>query len=451
MIKAFRNALKIPELRTRLMFTALLLIVYRLGAHITLPGVNDAAVAAFFEDLQNRPGGSMIGFVDLFSGGAFSQMTIFALGIQPYISASIIMQLLAVVVPALEKLSKEPDGRKKITQYTRYGTVILSAVQGIGISAVLRSPESLGIAVRDAAGQPMPIVANPTVWWTLLTMITLMAGTSFVMWLGEQITERGIGQGISLIITIGILAGMPGGANALFGRLFSDPSFGLPQVVFFLALAVVAIMGTVYIQLSVRKIPVQYARRVVGRKVFGGQTTHLPLRVNAAGMIPIIFAVTLIQFPSTLLGFLPQTWGWVGGMLGFITSSPLYEITYALLIIGFTYFYTAVQINPVQMAEDLRKYGGFIPGIRPGKRTAEYINDTLTRITLPGALFLAAIAVIPMVLQRWLGVGTLISGASVLIVVGVVLDTMSQIESYLTMRHYEGFLKDRRVRGRRSR
>ena len=448
MIKAFQNAFKIPELRQRIIFTALLLIVYRLGAHITLPGIDDIELEKFFDSFRGRTGGSVLDFVDLFSGGAFKQMTIFALGIQPYISASIVMQLLTVVIPFLEKLSKEPDGRKKITQYTRYATVILSAIQGVMISLMLQRP---GAIIRS---ENIEIVTNPGIWWTLLTMITLMAGTSFVMWLGEQITERGIGQGISLIITIGILSGMPGGVQTIFNQLLNR-QIDLPKLVIFLALGVVAIMGTVFITFCVRKIPVQYARRVVGRKVMGGQATHIPLRVNAAGMIPIIFAVTLMQFPSTVLGLLQSqfpAWAWIGGLLAaFSATSPLYWAIYALLIIGFTYFYTAVQINPVQMADDLRKYGGFIPGIRPGKRTADYINDTLTRITLPGAVFLAAIAVFPLLLQGWLGTGALISGASVLIVVGVVLDTVSQIESYLTMRHYEGFLKDRRVRGRRTR
>ena len=448
MIKAFQNAFKIPELRQRIIFTALLLIVYRLGAHITLPGIDDIELEKFFDSFRGRTGGSVLDFVDLFSGGAFKQMTIFALGIQPYISASIVMQLLTVVIPFLEKLSKEPDGRKKITQYTRYATVILSAIQGIMISLMLQRP---GAIIRS---ENIEIVTNPGIWWTLLTMITLMAGTSFVMWLGEQITERGIGQGISLIITIGILSGMPGGVQTIFNQLLNR-QIDLPKLVIFLALGVVAIMGTVFITFCVRKIPVQYARRVVGRKVMGGQATHIPLRVNAAGMIPIIFAVTLMQFPSTVLGLMQSqfpSWAWIGGLIAvFSATSPLYWVIYALLIIGFTYFYTAVQINPVQMADDLRKYGGFIPGIRPGKRTADYINDTLTRITLPGAVFLAAIAVFPLLLQGWLGTGALISGASILIVVGVVLDTVSQIESYLTMRHYEGFLKDRRVRGRRTR
>ena len=448
MIKAFQNAFKIPELRQRIIFTALLLIVYRLGAHITLPGIDDIELEKFFDGLRGRTGGSVLDFVNLFSGGAFNQMTIFALGIQPYISASIVMQLLTVVVPFLEKLSKEPDGRKKITQYTRYATVILSAIQGAMISLMLQRPGAI------VASENIQIVTNPGIWWTLLTMITLMAGTSFVMWLGEQITERGIGNGISLIITIGILSAMPSGVQTIFNQLLNR-QIDLPKLVIFIALGVVAIMGTVYITFCVRKIPVQYARRVVGRKVMGGQATHIPLRVNAAGMIPIIFAVTLMQFPSTVLGLLQSqfpTWAWVGTLLAaFSAASPLYWTVYALLIIGFTYFYTAVQINPVQMADDLRKYGGFIPGIRPGKKTADYINDTLTRITLPGAVFLAVIAVFPLLLQGWLGTGALISGASILIVVGVVLDTVSQIESYLTMRHYEGFLKDRRVRGRRTR
>ena len=443
MIKAFQNALKIPELRKRLIFTALLLIVYRLGAHITLPGIDDQALEAFFNQLMER-GGNVIGFIDLFSGGAFSQMTIFALGIQPYISASIIMQLLAVIVPSLEKLSKEPDGRKKITQYTRYGTVILSIIQGITISIVLRNPEQI-------TGQAGQVVRDPNLWWHFLVVLTLTAGTSFVMWLGEQITERGIGQGISLIITVGIIAGLPGGVSTVFNNLFTNPRFGIPQFVLLVGLIVIAVMGTVFITLSVRKIPVQYGRQIRGRRVVGGQTSHLPLRVNAAGMIPIIFAVTLIQFPPTVLNLLPRDWGWVTGARALIDpGTPLYLTVYALLIIGFTYFYTAVQINPIQMAEDLQKYGnGFIPGIRPGKQTADYINTTLTRITLPGALFLAAIAVIPIIITSQLGVGNMVEGASILIVVGVVLDTMSQIESYLTMRHYEGFLKDRRLKGRR--
>lgn len=444
MVQAFRNALKIPELRQRLFFTALLLFVYRVGAHITLPGIDDVALSNWFDQQleASEAGKNIVGFINLFSGGAFKQMSIFALGIQPYISASIAMQLLAVVIPSLEKISKEDGGRKKITQYTRYGTVILSVVQGFAITTMLKS-----------WGEGDSIVTNASIGWTLLVVITLMAGTAFVMWLGEQITERGIGQGISIIITAGIVAAAPAGVQRIFADLMAG-RVGLPQVAVLILLTVVAIMGTVFITLSVRRIPVQYAKRVVGRKVFGGQTTHIPLRVNIAGMIPIIFAVTLMQFPGIVFGFLrglmPDS-SWINGVqVWFGPTRPLYYIVYSSLIIGFTYFYTAVQINPVDMADNLRKHGGFIPGVRPGKRTAEYINNILTRITLPGAVFLAAIAVIPMIFQQWLKIGTMIQGASLLIVVGVALDTMNQIESYLTTRHYDGFLREGRMRGRRG-
>ncbi len=453
MIKPIQNAFKIPELRKRIIFTVLLLIVYRLGAHITLPGLDDRALEAFINQLKgdgdsSNPVGNVIALINVFSGGAFSQMTIFALGIQPYISASIIMQLLAVIVPSLEKLSKEPDGRKKITQYTRYGTVLLSIVQGIMITVLLRNPGQL---IGGGAGT---IVNNPTIWWHALAVLTLTAGTAFVMWLGEQITERGIGQGISIIITVGIMAAFPGGVFEVSNKLVTDPRFGLAQLAALLALVIIAVAGTIFIHLSVRKIPVQYGKQIRGGKVFGGRAMHLPLRVNTAGMIPIIFAITLMTFPGVLINLLPQDQAWVGILASWMDpGNPgfVYLSTYALLIIGFTYFYTAVQINPVQMAEDLQKYGGFIPGLRPGKQTADYINTTLTRITLPGALFLAAIAVIPISITSGLGVGGMVEGASVLIVVGVVLDTVSQIESYLTMRHYDGFLKDRRLKGRSRR
>ena len=447
MIKAIQNAFKIPELRKRIIFTVLLLIVYRLGAHITLPGIDDQALEEFFKQLVERTG-NVLALIDVFSGGAFGQMTIFALGIQPYISASIIMQLLAVIVPSLEKLSKEPDGKKKITQYTRYGTVLLSIVQGITITILLRNP---GEAFGTDTGT---IVNNPTIWWHALAVLTLTAGTAFVMWLGEQITERGIGQGISIIITVGIMAGFPAGVNTVYTNLLGSTNFGLAQLAMLFLLIVVAVSGTIFIHLSVRKIPVQYGKQIRGNKVFGGRSMSIPLRVNTAGMIPIIFAVTLMTFPGVLIGLLPKDWEWVARLVALMDAqdpSLLYLSVYALLIIGFTYFYTAVQVNPVDMAENLQKYGGFIPGLRPGKQTADYINTTLTRITLPGALFLAGIAVIPIIITSRLGVGGMVEGASVLIVVGVVLDTVSQIESYLTMRHYDGFLKDRRLKGRRGR
>lgn len=447
MIKAIQNAFKIPELRKRIIFTVLLLIVYRLGAHITLPGIDDQALEEFFKQLVERTG-NVLALIDVFSGGAFGQMTIFALGIQPYISASIVMQLLAVIVPSLEKLRKEPDGQKKITQYTRYGTVLLSIVQGITITILLRNP---GEAFGTDTGT---IVNNPTIWWHALAVLTLTAGTAFVMWLGEQITERGIGQGISIIITVGIMAGFPAGVNTVYSNLLGNTNFGLAQLAMLFLLIVVAVSGTIFIHLSVRKIPVQYGKQIRGNKVFGGRSMSIPLRVNTAGMIPIIFAVTLMTFPGVLIGLLPKDWTWVAGLAALMDAtdpSLLYLSVYALLIIGFTYFYTAVQVNPVDMAENLQKYGGFIPGLRPGKQTADYINTTLTRITLPGALFLAGIAVIPIIITSRLGVGGMVEGASVLIVVGVVLDTVSQIESYLTMRHYDGFLKDRRLKGRRGR
>lgn len=447
MIKAIQNAFKIPELRKRIIFSVLLLVVYRLGAHITLPGIDDAALEDFFSQLMERTG-DVLALINIFSGGAFSQMTIFALGIQPYISAAIIMQLLPMLIPSLERLSKEPDGRKKITQYTRYGTVLLSIVQGITITILLRNPGQL------VGGDTGTIVHNPTIWWHVLTVITLTAGTAFVMWLGEQITERGIGQGISIIITVGIMAGFPNGVATVVRNLFDDPRFGILQLVILLLLVVIAVSGTIFIHLSIRKIPVQYGRQIRGGKVYGGRAMHLPLRVNTAGMIPIIFAVYLMTFPGFLIGILPRDWTWVERMAALMdprNPSFLYLSIYALLIIGFTYFYTAVQVNPVDMAENLQKNGGFIPGLRPGKQTADYINTTLTRITLPGALFLAAISVIPISITSWLGVGGMVEGASVLIVVGVVLDTVSQIESYLTMRHYDGFLKDRRLKGRRGR
>ncbi len=449
MIKAIQNAFKIPELRKRIIFSVLLLIVYRLGAHITLPGIDDNALKVFFDQLMDRTG-DVLALINIFSGGAFSQMTIFALGIQPYISAAIIMQLLPMLIPSLERLSKEPDGRKKITQYTRYGTVLLSIVQGITITVLLRNPGQLGV-------EGVAIVNNPTVWWHILTVITLTAGTAFVMWLGEQITERGIGQGISIIITVGIMAGFPSGVFTVGKSLFTDTNVGLLHFVILIALIVVAVGGTIFIHLSVRKIPVQYGRQIRGGKVYGGRAMHLPLRVNTAGMIPIIFAVYLMTFPGFLIGILPRDWEWVEGLAGLMdprNPSLMYLTIYALLIIGFTYFYTAVQINPVDMAENLQKNGGFIPGLRPGKQTADYINTTLTRITLPGALFLAGISVIPIFITSRLGrgeFGGMVEGASILIVVGVVLDTVSQIESYLTMRHYDGFLKDRRLKGRRGR
>ena len=447
MLSAFQNAIKIPDLRKRIIFTLLLIAVYRIGSHITLPGIDGQALAEFFNRLAPESGGGILRLYDLFAGNAFSSMTIFALGIQPYISASIILQLLAIVIPYLEKLSKEgPVGQKKITQYTRYGTVALSAVQGIGISIALRNPGYLGVGNIQVVHEGI----SP-VMFTFLAALTLMAGTTFVMWLGEQITERGIGNGISLLIFAGIVARVPNGAIDIARRLFStsDDRLDLARLFLFLAVMVAIIMAVILITLGTRKIPVQYARRVVGRKVYGGQMTHLPLRVNQAGVIPIIFAITLISFPMTMGNMIPSET--FRTFLGYFERWPTYHIMYGILIIFFTYFYTAVTTNPVDLADNMKKYGGFIPGIRPGKSTAEYIDRSLTRITLVGAFFLAGIALLPYLLQHYVNVPIHFGGTPLLIVVGVGLDTMQQIESHLLMRHYEGFLKDGRIGSRRGR
>ena len=443
MLSAFQNAFKIPDLRKRIIFTILLLAVLRLGTHITIPGINDEELARFFDKLA--PQGGIIQLYDLFAGRAFSQMTIFALGIQPYISASIILQLLMVVIPYLERLSKEgPTGQKKITQYTRYGTVILAAVQGIGISFALRNPGYLGAGSIQVIHEGIPPIL-----FTFLSVITLMAGTTFVMWLGEQITERGIGNGISLIIFANIVSRVPNGVISMVRDLFSQTEgrLDLARLLIFLVVIVAIIMGVILITLGQRKIPVQYAKRVVGRRMYGGQMTHLPLRVNQAGVIPIIFAITVISFPTTLGRMIPSAI--VQDIVGYFGRWPMYHILYAVLIIFFTYFYTAVTTNPVDLADNMKKYGGFIPGIRPGKRTAEYIDHALTRITLVGAFFLAGIALMPYLLSTHLGVPITFGGTPLLIVVGVGLDTMQQIESHLIMRHYEGFLKKGRLRARR--
>jgi preprotein translocase subunit SecY len=446
MLSAFQNAIKIPDLRKRIVFTILLLAVYRIGSHITIPGIDGQALSEFFGRLAPE-GGGILRLYDLFAGNAFSNMTIFALGIQPYISASIILQLLAIVIPSLEKLSKEgPVGQKKITQYTRYGTVALAAIQGIGISLALRNPGYLGVGNIQVVTEGVSPIT-----FTFIAVITLMAGTTFVMWLGEQISERGIGNGISLLIFAGIVARVPNGTIDIARRLFStsDDRLDIARLFVFLAVMVVIIMSVILITLGTRKIPVQYAKRVVGRKVYGGQMTHLPLRVNQAGVIPIIFAITIISFPMTMGNMIPNET--VREIIGYFERWPWYHIIYGILIIFFTYFYTAVTTNPVDLADNMKKYGGFIPGIRPGKSTAEYIDRSLTRITLVGAFFLAAIALLPYLLEHYVRIPVRFGGTPLLIVVGVGLDTMQQIESHLLMRHYEGFLKEGRIGSRRGR
>ncbi len=426
-IQSFQNIFKIPELKRRLLITFGLLAAYRVGAHVPTPGIDGNALAQFFDQVQ----GTLLGMVDLFSGGNLRRLTIFALGIMPYISASIILQLLTVVIPALERLAKEGEaGRKKITQYTRYGTILLSAIQAFGIAIGLEGMRSPGGVV---------VVPEPGWGFRLLTMLTLTTGTALIMWLGEQISEKGVGNGISLIIFAGIVVRLPSAIVASYTLMSTGELklfvFGTIIVVMLAVTASVVIM-----QEGQRKIPVQYAKRVVGRRVYGGQSTHIPLRINTAGVIPVIFASSIILFPATLTRFVPHPW--MQAISDALSPGRLtYTILYAGFIIFFTYFYTAIVFNPVDLADNMKKYGGFIPGVRPGKKTAEYIDRTLTRITLPGAIFLALVSILPDLLIRWFNVPFYFGGTSLLIVVGVALDTVRQMESHLLMRHYEGFLR----------
>ncbi len=450
MIKALLNIFKIEDLRKKVIFTLMIIGVYRLGAFIPTPGVDGHALSQFFDNLARGTGGGLFGMMSMFTGGALRKMTIFALGIMPYISASIILQLLTVVIPALEKMAKEgEEGRKKIIQYTRYGTVVLSLIQSFFISLWLENP---------AAFQGQIIVPNPGWGFRLMTMITLTTGTAFIMWLGEQIDEYGIGNGISLIITANIISRLPVAIMQLFQLLspFDPARQQMPywKLVILFALMIITVVGVVLIIQGQRKIPVQYAKRVVGRKMYGGQSTYLPLKVNMAGVIPIIFAQSVMLFPATLAGFIRNPF-LQSLAAAFKTGGTWYMILYPLLIIFFTYFYTAIQFNPVDIAENLKKYGGFIPGVRPGKATAEFLDYVMTRIVLSGAFFLAAIAILPTVISspKVLNIPYLIAsffgGTGLLIIVGVILDTMKTIESQLIMRHYDGFVKKGRIKGRR--
>jgi preprotein translocase subunit SecY len=431
-LQSFQNVFKIPELKRRLLITAGLLIAYRLGAHVPTPGIDGHVLAQFFDQMQQ----GLLGMVDLFSGGNLRRLSIFALGIMPYISASIILQLLTVVVPALERLAKEGEaGRKKITQYTRYGTIVLSLVQSMGIAYGLeRMPTPSGA----------PIVPYPGWGFRLLCVITLTAGTALIMWIGEQISEKGIGNGISLIIFAGIVVRLPSAVSASY-TLMTTGEMKLFTFITIVLLMLAVTAAVVLMQEGQRKIPVQYARRVVGRRVYGGQSTHIPLRINTAGVIPVIFASSLILFPATLTNFIPHPWMRV--IADAMSPGHLaYTVLYMALIVFFAYFYTAIVFNPVDLADNMKKYGGFIPGVRPGKKTAEFIDHVLTRITLPGALFLAIISVLPDYLIRWFNVPFYFGGTSLLIVVGVALDTVRQMESHLLMRNYEGFLRRSRSR-----
>ncbi len=434
MIDTFRSIFKVEELRKRIFFTLGLLVVYRIGGHIPTPGVDGSVLAQFLSSQQ-----SIFGLLDLFAGGAFAKATIFAMGIMPYISASIMLQLLGAVVPFLQRLQREgEEGRRKITQYTRYLTVAIAAAQAYGTAAFLTTVEYNGIKA----------VHMDTLPFTLLTMLTFTTGTIFIMWLGEQITERGIGNGISLIIFIGIIARFPEAIVTEIQFLWGGTRAFWLEIIMVAAMVFV-VAAIILMTRAQRRIPVQYPRKVVGRRVFGGATTHLPLSINSAGVIPIIFAQSIMFLPSTVAQFFPDT-DWVQNLVA-VTLAPgalWYNLIYGLIIIFFGYFYTAIVFNPVEIADNMRKNGGYIPGIRPGKNTADYIDRILTRITLPGALFFAMIAILPWVLISQAGVDFYFGGTGLLIVVGVALDTLQQIESHLLMRHYDGFMKKGRIRGR---
>ncbi len=433
---SFRNIWKIQELRTRLLFTAGLLVVVRLGAHITLPGV-DAPLLAKAE--ASQAANTLFGLYDLFVGGAFSNAAIFALGIMPYISASIILQLLGAVVPYFQKLQKEgEDGRKKLNQLTRYGTVLVAALQAWGVSVRLTS--------LSIEGSPIVPLEVQGMAFTISTVIFLTAGTIFMMWLGEQITERGIGNGISLIIFIGIIARFP---HSIIDQFRVSQNLIIALII--LAAMVAIIAAVVLLTQGTRRIPVQYAKRVVGRKVYGGVTQYIPLRVNTAGVMPIIFAQSIMFIPSTILTFFPES-DFMMTLSGYFSYTSLtYSFFYGLLIVFFTYFYTAIAFNPKDVAENMQKQGGFIPGIRPGKHTADFIDNILTKITLPGSIFLAIIAILPAFVSRFGVAATMaqfFGGTSLLIMVGVALDTLQQMESHLLMRHYDGFMKSGKIKGR---
>ncbi len=463
-IDSVKNLFAIAELRKRVLFTLAILIVYRIGGHIPTPGINTTALAQLVEQAR----GTMFGLYNMFSGNNLSRMTIFALGIMPYISASIILQLLTVVWPYLERISKEGElGRRKITQYTRYGTILLSVVQSAGIAIWLER------STQIAGG--LPLVYSPGWGFRLMTILTLTTGSVLIMWLGEQITERGIGNGMSLIIYAGIVVGLPSAVITTFDQLRTG-QMGLIRLILLIIVMVFVIAAIIFVERGSRRITVQYAKRVVGRRMYGGASTHIPLKVNTGGVIPVIFASSILAFPATIAQmFANDPTHWMARVTDQLTMGmPLYNLLYISLIIFFAYFYTAIIFNPDDVAENMRKYGGFVPGIRPGKRTAEYIDTILTRITLAGAVYLALIAILPDFLITgfrvapipfigdWLdaalprfitegmGVTFYFGGTTLLIIVGVAMDTIQQVESQLIMRHYDGFMKKTRIRGRRA-
>ena len=428
------SAASIPELRKRVIFTLLMLFVYRMGVQIPTPGINGEALAAFFA----KNASTLFGMFNMFSGGALENFSIFALGIMPYISASIIIQLLTVVIPQLEALSKEGEsGRRKITQYTRYGTVILSIIQGFFIATGLESMSS---------PNGISIVLDPGMQFKLMTVLTLTSGTAFIMWLGEQMTERGIGNGISLIIFSGIVARMPSAVGNTVG-LIKSGELALIFVPIIIGMMFLIIGFIIFIETSQRRIPIQYAKRVVGRKVYGGQSSHLPLKINISGVIPPIFASSIMMFPATIGSFIKIDWVQQVSA-AFSPGRIYYYLMYVFMIVFFCFFYTAVSFKPDDVAENLKKNGGFIPGIRPGKKTAEFLDKALVRLTVVGAVYLSAVCVMPTILISKLNVPFYFGGTALLIVVGVAIDTISQIESHLIMRNYDGFMKTGRIRGR---
>lgn len=441
MINKFQNIPKVPDLNKRILFTLMMLVVYRIGVHIPTPGIDADALSEFFKMAR----GTVFGFFNMFSGGALERFSIFALGIMPYISASIIMQLLTVVSPSLARLQKEGElGKKKISQYTRYGTVIISFLQGFGIAYGLEH-------TTGPLGQSVVILGG--IGFRVMTALTLTAGTAFIMWLGEQMTERGIGNGISMIIFAGIVARMPSALGNTF-NLVKTGELNLFLLLFIIVFMFAIVAAIIFMETSQRKIPIHYPQRVVGNKIYGNQSTHLPLKVNSAGVIPPIFASSILMFPATVASFVPKAVLDKTPILSSILNSlgpgnVLYNVFFVALIIFFAYFYTAIVFNPTDVAENLKKYGGYVPGVRPGPKTAEYIDKILSRITLGGALYVAFICVLPNILVSKFNVPFYFGGTALLIVVGVGLDTLAQIETFLLSRSYEGFSRKGRIRGRR--
>jgi len=435
LLEGLGSVSKIPELQRRILFTFLLLAVYRIGVYIPTPGIDNVALLSYFEQAK----GSLFGMMDMFAGGAFSNFSIFALGIMPYISSSIILQLLTVAIPHLERLSKEGEtGRRKITQYTRYGTVVLSTIQGFGIAWGLQ---------HMAGPSGAPIVLQPGWSFIIMTVITLTSGTAFIMWLGETITEKGIGNGISLIIFAGIVCRMPAAIGSTY-QLATSGELGVLVILLLTFMMLFVIGAIVFVEGGQRRIPVQYAKRVVGRKMYGGQTTHLPLKINSAGVIPPIFASSVIMFPATIANFAPQSW--MKDIASYLLPGRVgYELLYVAFIFFFCFFYTAVTFKPDDVADNMKKFGGFIPGLRPGKKTAEYIEDVLEKLTFSGAIYVSLVCVLPSILISQLNTPFYFGGTALLIVVGVAMDTASQIESHLLTRQYEGFMKKGQIARRR--